>query len=69
MSKEIRKALIGKTIQDLSVRKFSFREVYIHLVTDKGITFVGASDTGVWIGRPQDFERDVVTMTKRYGDG
>jgi ribosomal protein S3 len=52
MTRELKKALIGKTIIDVEVLKDG-GDVYIKLVTDKGQVLIGANDLGVWIDRPK----------------
>jgi len=52
MTRELKKALIGKTIIDVEVMKDG-GDVYIKLVTDKGQVLIGANDLGVWIDRPK----------------
>ena len=50
MTRELKKALIGKTIKDVEVLK-NGGDIYIKLITDKGQIVVGANDLGVWIDR------------------
>ena len=52
MTRELKKALIGKTIKDVEVLK-NGGDVYIKLTTDKGQIVIGANDLGVWIDRPE----------------
>jgi ribosomal protein S3 len=52
MTRELKKALIGKTIIDVEVMKDG-GDVYIKLVTGKGQVLIGANDLGVWIDRPK----------------
>jgi ribosomal protein S3 len=52
MARELKKALIGKTIKDIEVLK-NGGDIYIKLTTDKGQIVIGANDLGVWIDRPE----------------
>jgi ribosomal protein S3 len=52
MTRELKKALIGKTIKDVEVLK-NGGDIYIKLTTDKGQIVIGANDLGVWIDRPE----------------
>jgi hypothetical protein len=54
MTRELRKALIGKTIKDVEVL-WNSGDVYIKLVTDKGPIVIGANDLGVWIDKTRKF--------------
>jgi ribosomal protein S3 len=64
MTRELRKALIGKTIKDVEVL-WNSGDVYIKLVTDKGQVLIGANDLGVWIDRPESLP----SPTKRKREG
>jgi hypothetical protein len=56
MTRKVKKALIGKTIQDVEVLRDGV-DVYIKLATDKGPIIIVANDLGVWIDRPQSFRK------------
>ena len=56
MTRELKKALIGKTIQDVEVLRDGV-DVYIKLATDKRPIIIVANDLGVWIDRPQSFRK------------
>jgi ribosomal protein S3 len=62
MTRELKKALIGKTIKDVEVLR-NGGDIYIKLVTDKGTIIIGANDLGVWIDRPES----LLSLTKRKG--
>ena len=60
MTRELKKALIGKTIKDVEVLK-NGGDIYIKLITDKGQIVVGANDLGVWIARLESSKSEFVT--------
>ena len=62
MTRELKKALIGKTIKDVEVLR-NGGDIYIKLATDKGPIVIGANDLGVWIDRPES----LLSLTKRRG--
>jgi ribosomal protein S3 len=64
MTRELKKALIGKTIKDVEVLR-NGGDVYIKLATDKGTIVIGANDLGVWIDRPESLP----SPTKRKREG
>lgn len=53
MTRELKKALIGKTIKDVEVLK-NGGDIHIKLTTDKGQIVIGANDLGVWIEKPSE---------------
>jgi ribosomal protein S3 len=50
MTRELKKALIGKTIKNVEVL-WNGGDIYIKLATDKGPIVIGANDLGVWIDK------------------
>jgi len=64
MTRELKKALIGKTIKDVEVL-WNSGDIYIKLATDKGPIVIGANDLGVWIDRPESLP----SPTKRKREG
>ena len=55
MTRELKKALIGKTIKDVGVLKDG-GDVYIKLAMDKGPIVIGANELGVWIDKLERFK-------------
>lgn len=63
MTRELKKALIGKTIKDVEVLRDG-GDIYIKIATDKGTIVVGANDLGFWIDRPES----LLSLTKGRGE-
>lgn len=57
MSRELKRALRGRTIKDVTVKKEP-HQVYIKFVTTKGTIGIGATSTGVWVDKEEAFKRD-----------
>jgi len=56
MTRELKKALVGKTIKNVEVIKYG-GDAYIKLATDKGPIVIGATELGIWIDRPESFRK------------
>jgi hypothetical protein len=55
MTRELKKAVVGKTIKDVEVLKDG-GDVYIKFATDKGPIVIGANELGLWIDKPERFK-------------